>query len=71
MNYCYICYKKDIEDDFVCDMCEQHYCEDCSYCFTLHYQFQGSRCYLCADQSRINRLTKEMISDNKLKLLID
>ena len=24
---------------------------DCSYSFTIHYQFQGNRCYQCADQS--------------------
>lgn len=48
---CYICYSEDIEE-MVCDICGQHYCYDCSYTFSIHYQHQGSRCYECAGQNR-------------------
>lgn len=58
-KYCYICYEINVDDDFICDTCDNYYCEDCSYTFSLHYQFQGARCYLCADQRRRNTLTKE------------
>jgi len=71
MKYCHICYKNNIDEDFICDTCDNYYCEDCSYTFTIHYQFQGSRCYCCSDQKRLKLLTKEMIRDNKLKLLIN
>jgi hypothetical protein len=69
MIHCYHCFTTIVDEDFICDTCEELYCEECSYTFSLHYQFQGSRCYSCADQSRRNRLTKEEIRDNKLKLI--
>lgn len=58
---CYICKSTNLEENWICDRCDQLYCEDCSYTFTLHYQFQGSRCYHCADQHRRNGLTKEEV----------
>lgn len=70
-KYCHICYTTDVEDEFICDSCDNYYCEDCSYTFTLHYQFQGGRCYECSDQKRRKLLTKEMIRDNKIKFLIN
>ncbi len=48
---CYICYSQ-TEPEFICDKCEQFYCEDCSYTFTIHYQYEGSQCYWCSDQCR-------------------
>ena len=66
--FCYICFQQ-IEENFVCDRCDEHYCEDCSYTFSLHYQHQGARCYSCADQSRRKPLTKQMIRDNKLNAI--
>ncbi len=68
--YCINCYTMDnVDPDFICDRCEGYYCSECSYSFTLHYQFQGSRCYLCADQSRRNALTLETKRENKIKLI--
>ena len=50
-----------------CDTCGEFYCEDCSYSFTYHYQFMGSRCYLCADQSRRIKLDRR---NSKLDYLL-
>jgi len=70
MIHCYICYTENVEPEWVCDTCGLHYCEDCSYTFGLHYQFQGSRCYYCAEQYRRADLTKDMIRENKIKLYV-
>lgn len=67
IKFCYICYSK-TDDDYICDRCDEHYCYDCSYTFSLHYQHQGSRCYYCADQSRRDQLTKEDKRNNLLVL---
>lgn len=69
--HCHICYSTNVEPEMVCDICDELYCEDCSYTFSLHYQHQGSRCYSCADQGRRKVLTKQMIRENKLKLFLD
>ena len=66
--FCYICFQQ-TEENFVCDTCDEHYCEDCSYTFTLHYQHEGPRCFHCSEQSRLKPLTKQMIRDNKLKAI--
>jgi len=55
-------------NELICDRCEEIYCEDCSYTFSLHYQHQGSRCYHCADQSRRTKLDKRDITLNKVLL---
>lgn len=68
MNHCHICYSLDVE--FICDRCDEYYCEDCSYSFTQHYQYHGSRCHFCSDQRRKIDLTKEKIRENKIKLII-
>jgi hypothetical protein len=69
--HCYICYTTVLGPDImVCDTCDEIYCEDCSYTFSLHYQHQGARCHWCSDQRRLKPLTKEMLRDNKLKLLL-
>lgn len=70
-SHCYICYSTDVEPEMICDICDEIYCDDCSYTFSLHYQHQGARCHRCADQRRRKTLTKEMIRDNKLKLFLD
>lgn len=70
MEYCYICFDQ-TEEEMVCDTCEEHYCEDCSYIFSLHYQFQGSRCYMCADQSREYPLDKAKIRERKINLMLE
>lgn len=69
MKHCGRCYTMDVDEEFICDTCEEHYCEECSYTFTIHYQFQGSRCYLCADQFRRNKLELSTKRDNKIKLI--
>jgi len=66
--FCYICFGQ-TEEDFVCDRCDEHYCEKCSYTYTLHYQHEGARCYRCSDQNRRTKLTKEEIRDNKIKAI--
>jgi hypothetical protein len=68
--YCYICYRG-TESDFLCDRCDRYYCEQCSYTYTLHYQHQGTRCYSCADQNRLNKLNKIEIRDNKIIFSLD
>ena len=68
MIHCYLCYAQ-TDDDFICDTCDNYYCEDCSYHFTIHYQFQGARFYICADQYH-RKITKEEIRDNKIKLIV-
>lgn len=72
--YCEICYCIDIgklDEEAICDTCESRYCSDCSYSFTIHYQHQGARCYLCSDQSRRIPLTKELKRDLKIKFLTE
>ena len=71
MIYCNICYSLNTDEDFICDTCEQYYCEECSYTFTLHYQHEGPRCYWCADQGRRKPLSKADIIDNKMKILFN
>lgn len=66
--FCSICYRQ-TEPEFLCDMCDYYYCEDCSYQFTLHYQFQGTRCYRCAEQRRLSTLDKIEVRNNKLRCL--
>jgi hypothetical protein len=69
--HCHICYSTNVDEDFICDKCDQYYCEDCSYTFSLHYQHEGARCYWCSDQNRKKPLTKQEIRHNKLLLLIN
>lgn len=66
--YCYICYKETYEE-LICDTCEEYYCEDCSYIYTLHYQFEGCRCYICSNQYRISPLNKSEVRENKINYL--
>ena len=68
--YCYICYGL-TEPEFLCDRCDNYYCEDCTYIFSPHYQFQGARCYKCADQHRITPLDKVKVRDNKVRFSLD
>ena len=70
MIYCSICYVMNVDEDFICDTCEGYYCDECSYTFSLHYQFQGSRCYLCADQRRRKHLSLLEKRENKFNLLL-
>lgn len=68
--YCHICYEPTSEE-FICDKCDEYYCEGCSYTFSLHYQYEGSLCYYCSDQKRKTPLEKSTIRENKLKILFD
>jgi hypothetical protein len=67
---CYICFNI-TDEDFLCDRCEEYYCEDCSYTFTLHYQYEGSLCYWCSDQERKKPLDKSDIRDRKIKFILN
>jgi hypothetical protein len=69
--YCHICYSTNTEEYFICDRCENHYCEECSYTHSIHYQYEGSLCYWCSDQNRRKKLTKEIIRNNKMKLILN
>ncbi len=69
--HCHICYTTNVDEDFVCDQCDQYYCEDCSYTYSLHFQYEGSLCYDCSDQRRIKPLTKDMIRENKINLIFN
>jgi hypothetical protein len=69
MLYCSICYSTNTDEDMVCESCDEYYCEDCSYTFSIHYQFQGAKCYVCADQRRRTPLSKELKRNNKIKII--
>jgi hypothetical protein len=69
MIHCHHCYTTNVDKDSICDRCDEHYCWDCSYTFSIHYQHEGARCYYCADQARRTKLTKQEIRENKLLLL--
>lgn len=68
---CYICLSDDIyyggDLPFVCDRCNEYYCHDCAYSFTLHFQYYGMLCYHCSDQSRIKPLN---IRDYKIDYIL-
>jgi hypothetical protein len=49
---CYICYSSNIDDHNICDRCDNYYCDDCSYIFTYHHQYEGSECHYCSEQQR-------------------
>ena len=68
--WCGLCYSLDVDEDFICDTCDEYYCEDCSYSYTIHYQHQGCRCHECADQDRRESLSQNEKRDRKLKWLI-
>ena len=70
--HCGCCYTMENIDTetHICDICGDYYCGDCSYTFSIHYQHYGSRCYMCADQSRRKRLTLSEKRDNKLKYFL-
>lgn len=66
---CHICFGK-TDEDFLCDRCEEYYCEDCSYTFTLHYQYEGSLCYWCSDQKRKKPLVNSEVREKKLTYIL-
>lgn len=70
MEHCHICYSTKDIIEVVCDRCEEAYCYECSYTYSIHYQYEGNLCYLCADQSRRNRLTKEMKRSLKIEYVL-
>lgn len=69
MKHCHICYTTE-DELFTCDECDELYCLDCSYIYTIHFQYEGSLCYYCSDQKRLTKLTKSDIRENKLKLIL-
>lgn len=69
MKYCYICYSLS-EDYMICDTCDNNYCDGCSYTYNLFYQHQGARCYICSEQTRLTKINKSQIRNNKLKLIL-
>lgn len=69
MKHCHICYSPDVEEDMVCERCEEIYCEECAYTFSLHYQHEGCLCFWCSGQSRIRPLGPNEIRENKIRLL--
>ncbi len=71
MIHCYICYSTNVEEECVCENCEEHYCWDCSCTYSIHTQCDSNLCYQCADHNRRKSLTRDMIRENKINLLID
>lgn len=67
---CYICFNE-TDEEFVCDRCGNYYCEECSYTFTIHYQYEGGLCYWCSDQKRKKPLIKSEVRERKLKYIFD
>jgi len=59
---CHICLSDDIfyeeNEPLICDRCEEYYCYECSYTYSIHYQHEGMRCYQCAYQNRRKPLNK-------------
>ena len=53
-RYCYECYRL-TDPEFLCDTCDSYYCDECSYQYSPHYQFEGARCYRCANQYPLYR----------------
>ena len=68
---CYICYSKNTDEDFICDRCDKYYCEDCSYTYSSHFQYEGSLCYWCSGQKRRKTLLKSDILNNKIKIILN
>lgn len=69
--FCHICYSETSEE-LICDKCEKYYCEECSYTFTIHYQYEGSQCYYCSDQRRKNPVNMiQLRRENLVKILFD
>lgn len=50
---CYICYYSSENEDeiFICENCDEYYCEDCSYLYANEYSPQGNFCYHYLDQN--------------------
>ena len=68
--YCHICYDE-TDPEFVCDTCGEYYCEQCSYIYSLHYQHQGARCYICSGQNRLRPLDKEKVRERKINIILE
>jgi hypothetical protein len=68
MEHCHICYS--IDETYTCESCDELYCLDCSYTYTIHYQYEGNLCYRCSEQKRIKPLSKEIIRDNKIEIIL-
>jgi len=68
---CHICLSVDVfidsENILTCDTCDEYYCYDCSYTYTVHYQYEGMKCYWCSEQKRLKPLDKR---DSKLNYLL-
>jgi hypothetical protein len=70
-NICYICFSDDVECDdgyLICDRCDEIYCYECSYTYTIHFQYRGSLCYHCSNQRRRTPLN---IRDSKLNYILN
>ena len=67
--FCYICYSTNVEEDHICDSCEEHYCYDCSCTYDIHTQCDNL-CFECADHSRRKYLSKDMLRENKINILL-
>ena len=68
--FCYICYSTNVEEDHICDRCEEHYCYDCSCTYDIHTQYDSNLCYHCACHYRRKSLTRDMIRENKINILL-
>lgn len=68
IDSCHICYVM-TDELYTCDKCDNLYCYDCSYTFTIHYQYEGSLCHWCSDQGRRKKLTREELRNNKIELI--
>ena len=71
IKHCHICYTLNVDDEFICAKCENYYCEECSYSYTIHFQYEGGLCYYCSDQKRRKTLSKEDIRNNKLFIIFN
>ena len=69
-KHCHICYSDQVDDRYNCEVCDNHYCDDCSATFNEHSQIDYNCCCHCSDQSPIVCKSKGDIRDNKLKLLL-
>ena len=67
--HCHICYSTNVDEEFICERCDQYYCEDCAAIFNSISQIDYNCCYECSDGNRIKPLHKDEIRNNKLKLI--
>ena len=69
--HCHLCYTQDVDEEVVCERCEENFCFSCSAQFTLHGRIDYNCCYMCGDTDPCVKKEREEIYDNESKLISD